>query len=216
MTVPAPLQIKVDEPPTRGSSSYREVDVVPGRFKATHRSHAPARSMLTLFALVWNCFIAAALVMDWRGFLGAGFTLLHLAVGLGLAWYVLAAWLNSSVIVIKDGVLARTTGPIPMLNWFRKTQGVPLELVDTFRVEKRVWGKVNGKPEYQFFVVAEVRGGETATVTDGLPTREAATFLQKRFERHCGTSDDDPKTRVHDELVEEEVVEEELAERTLD
>ncbi len=186
--MPAPLRIKVDEPPTRGASGYREVEVTRGRFRATHRTHTPARIVLTIFATFWNGVIGAALVSDWRGFLEAGFTLLHLGVGLVLLWYVLGAWLNSSVITIKDGLLSHSTGPIPTLRAFRKAPAVPLELVERFSVEKREWGKVNERPVFRFFVVAKIKSGESVTVTDGLPTRDAAEFLQQRFERHSKTT----------------------------
>ena len=92
---------------------------------------------------------------------------------------------------------------------FKKATRVKLASIAKLRVEKRRWGEVNGKPKYEFFVVATTKRGKDVDVTYALPTKEAGAFLIERFKRHSKAKD---RVAVDVEQLEPEVVEEEQEE----
>lgn len=186
---PVSIRVHTDAPPTR-SSSYREIETTPGRLKVSYPRHAPAKGFLTLFAFIWNFSVGTALVIDFGGFVRAAFPLIHLTLGIGLLWYVLAAWLNRNVVAIEDGMLSCTEKGLPMP--FRKAQSVALTSVASFRVEQREVARMNDKPLYAYFVLARGQYGKETQVSDALATHAEADFLKQRFEEHRS-----PKAREH-------------------
>lgn len=191
-TAPAPpggLTVEVDEPPVKSTGGYRDAIVEPGRFSATHRWWTPMVIFLTFFALFWDGFLVFWYAVAFSRIGGAGiqlalilFPLIHVAVGVGLTWFVVATWLNRTMIEVRDGRLTCTHGPIP---WpFGKTAPIALETVELFETEEAV-PRFNGKrrntsPTWK--VIARTKDGRRVPAVTRLRNERQAMFVARRLD----------------------------------
>ncbi|MEM9075342.1 MAG: hypothetical protein AAGE52_42995 [Myxococcota bacterium] len=184
---PDGITVHVDEASTRNAEGYRDTASTPGRFEASRRWFTPMVPALTLCAALWAGFLvvwysiatsipnASARSVFW-------FPLLHVAVGIGLTWYVLANWFNRTRIVVQEGHLSTRAGPIPA-PWSRNKE-LKLRDVELFRAEfaKVTVQKYDEDPVRLWNVVARTRGGSDVVVVAGLP-EEIARYLARRLQR---------------------------------
>lgn len=194
-TPPAPpdgLTVEVDEPPREALEGYREIHQSRGRFRASRRWFSAKIIFLTLFVIVWDGFLvvwyAMALGLDAQhgvsgpSLMALVFPLVHVAVGVGITWYVAAGWLNRTTIQVAEGRAWAEHGPVPVP--FDKARPVALEDVDFFDVvDGSPWWKRNKRSQPQWHVVARLSDGRSVPVVTWIEDEHQARFLQQRLER---------------------------------
>lgn len=192
---PEGLNVEIDEPPRTIEGGYRDAIAEPGRFLATRRWWTPSVIFLTFFALAWDSF----LVFWYSTALGGGppggfgllmvvFPLVHVAVGVGLTWWVLATWLNTTRIEVAGGRLSCRHGPVP---WpFGRPRPVALEAVELFDTEEVVprfnQSKRNNVAGVTWQVVARTRDGRRVPVVTKLGDERQASYVARRLDAQLG------------------------------
>jgi hypothetical protein len=197
-TAPAPpdgLKVEVDEPPLRTTGGYRDAITEPGRFRASRRWWTPMVIFLTFFVLFWDGFLVFWYAMAFSGLGAPGgvrlvmvlFPLFHVAVGVGLTWFVLATWLNRTTIEVEGGRMTCRHGPIP---WpFGKAEPIALDAVDLFETEEAVSRFGNhrrGRSSRSWKVVARTEDGRRVPVVTRLGDERQAKFLARRLDAQLG------------------------------
>jgi hypothetical protein len=140
----------------------------------------------TAFAVAWNGFLVV-----WYSMAAATgntsmmlFPLLHVAVGLGLAYYVVASWVNRTYVAATGSKLAVRHEPVP---WFGKRD------LDAHRVEQ-LWSKerihrTKNGTRRSWELRARMRDGADVKVVGGLDAVEQALFLEQELEKWLGCED---------------------------
>jgi hypothetical protein len=139
------------------------------------------------FCLFWNGFLVV-----WYGMAAGGnaplafllFPLLHVAVGIGLAWFCLAGILNTTVIRSAGGRLTVRHGPVP---WPGNLDLGTAEVKQLWTKEKVSHGKNGTTVTYE--VHLERKGREAKPLLKGLESVEQALFVEQRLERHLRIED---------------------------
>ncbi|MAQ15730.1 MAG: hypothetical protein CMN30_13170 [Sandaracinus sp.] len=185
---PEGLRIHADEPPSRNEAGYREAVRTGGTFHASRRWWTPVVIFLTFFTLFWDGFLVLWYGIALSGGASGGtaimlcFPLIHVAVGVGLTWFVVASWFNRTDVRVADGRLTCTHGPIPVP--FDKAKPVALDDVDLFEVEAtRVRQRSGRNAQSRWTVMARMRDGRKVPVVTRIGAEEHARFLQRRLER---------------------------------
>ncbi len=104
----------------------RSMDLQSGRggLRISRRWFGPQVIFLAFFCLFWDGFLVFWYAMALAGpgpEVDAGgpplmmlvFPLLHVGVGVGLTYYVIAAFLNRTIVRVEAGTLSVTHGPVP-------------------------------------------------------------------------------------------------------
>ena len=183
---PSELRILRDEEPRAEGESYRDaVQESSGHFEAVMRWFSPGIIFLTFFVIFWDGFlvfwysIGIATGAPMMMFI---FPIVHIAVGVGLTWWVLAGWFNRTRILIEDGVLRIKHGPVPVFG--RRPCELRLAEVDMF-VVKEAKKKVRAKGSSAIQYEIEARSAADSRVVLGcLSERRLADYLQRKFDKH--------------------------------
>ena len=181
---PAPLPegvtVEIDEPPTRRADGYRDAVADFGRFRASARRRQMGSAtfvgiVAVLFGVACSVVLGAALAEHGKlpivAMVLAGS---HGLIGLGLAWFALALWLNATVVEVGDGFACSKPGPI----WvpFAPARPVALELVARFESEP----SPNGTGA-AWWVLAQTRSGTRVPVVAHLRDEVTARFFERRL-----------------------------------
>lgn len=146
----------------------------------------------------WPAIFLAAFCVMWFGFLGSWylmafgtgmtalmlFPLLHVAVGLCLAYFTAAMFVNTTEIVVANGVLAVRHGPLP---WFGNRE-IPTDSLEQLYCDEHVSRTRNGIT-ITYSVRARGRDGRMLKLVTGLPERDQAMYIEQEIERHLGIAD---------------------------
>lgn len=146
----------------------------------------PSAFFLLFFALFWNGFM-----LVWHAIaLGTGqwtmslFGLIHTAVGIGLGYYVLGLFINSTTIRAAAGELTVKSGPLP---WSGNKTVPRTEVSQLYCKEKIHHGKNGASTTYGIEMV--LSGNRRETLVKGLPNSDHALFIEQQIERHLGIVD---------------------------
>jgi hypothetical protein len=180
LPVPRPAQIQVVE---------RGLDVT-----LTRRWFSWVYVFLALFCTVWNGFL-----LVWYTTAAAGdaplffllFPLLHVAVGVGLAYFTLAGFVNRTVLTVERGEVSVRHGPLP---WPGNVDVSAGSLEQLFCTEKVIRSRNGTTVRYN--VEAVLRDGRQLTLLKALDAQEEALFIEQTLERHLGI----PDRRVRSEM----------------
>lgn len=144
------------------------------------RWFSPAILFLAFFAVVWDSFLVFWYSMAFG--IGAPwifvvFPIVHLAVGVGLTYLVVACFFNSTTIAVADGRLSVRNGPLP---W---PGGAEFETADFDQIycEEKV-RRNDGTDHRSYAVYALTRGGTKRKLLDGLTDADQAVFVEQRLE----------------------------------
>jgi len=170
------------EMPKRFSVALEGADLV-----ITHRWFSAIFVFLLFFCLLWNGFLA---LWYFLAFMKGGpllmklFPVLHVALGIGLAYFTLAGFVNRTVIRVGSGTLSIRHWPLPwpgnkVLSW--------TDVEQLFCEEKVSRGRSGVSVAYQ--VSAVMRGGSRVKLVSGLPSPEQALFIEQRVEGALGIKD---------------------------
>ena len=196
MTLPAKMKVEVDERPLPRAPSYRRAVTEAGADLVVRwRWFEPAKHVFLLFfCVVWDSFLTfwygAAITGLARG--GASgpvllmllFPLLHVAVGVGLTYTVIAGFLNSTRVGVRGGALFVQHGPLP---WKGNRALDAREVSQLFTKEKVTQGK--GGPTSTFELHAILAGGERVPLVTGFSDVEQALWLEQALEERMGIVD---------------------------
>ncbi len=144
---------------------------------------------LTIFTLFWNSIvfvfvIGAIMSGDYSIFLATG---LHLLVGIGLGYWLIATFVNHSHIYIDKGVLEVEHGPLPVPFWPKKR--FTTDELHQLYVERYVSGKTNGQPNYAYKVMAKMKNGQLVQLIKGLKKLEHGQYIEQEMEHFLGIKD---------------------------
>ena len=149
--------------------------------------YSPAIIFLTFFCLFWNGFMAVWFytAIKQKIYAMALFGSLHGAVGLGLLYTVLAGYFNKTYIRISRNSLTIVHRPLPWLGQKNLTQHNLQQLYS-----KEV--AYNGKHgySYSYSVQAVIKNGETIELISGLPSKDAALFIEQEIEKYLKIEDE--------------------------
>ena len=145
----------------------------------------PGYFFLLFFCILWNGFMVFWHVMaiSQGAWLMSFFGLIHTAVGVGLAYTVLAGFLNSTVISVGHGVSIKHR-PLP----WKGEKSIPRDQVDqVYCIEKIHRGKNGTTTTYQ--VVVRDAAGKKQTLLKRLMDADQALFVEQQIERFLGIKD---------------------------
>ncbi len=146
----------------------------------------PVFLFLAVFCVFWNGFMLiwhAAALAGGAWFMSV-FGLLHTAVGVGLAYFTLAGFLNTTTIRVARGMLRVVHQPLP---WFGSVAMPAGDVKQLYCREKVSHGKNGTRVTYQLHAVT--RGHRRQKLLSGLNDAEQALFVEQELERHLKIED---------------------------
>jgi len=153
----------------------------------TRRWFSPVFLFLVVFCIFWNGFMVV-----WHGMalaMGAWFMsvfgLLHTAVGIGLAYFTVAGFVNRTVIRAGQGMVEVRHGPLP---WPGNKTLTSHQIKQLYSKEKISHGK-NGV-HYTYKVQAVTEGNHRETLLGGLTEVEQALYIEQQLERFLRIKDE--------------------------
>jgi hypothetical protein len=160
----------------------------------TRRWYSHALWFLVFFCIVWDGFLVAWYTMGIKDLLaGKGgmvwvmllFPVLHLAVGVGLTYFVVAAFVNKTVVRIAGGELSVRHGPFP----WPGNRAMP-----TADLKQLLWWRpASAPPRCMSSGSRSCRGESTPykmKLVESLEELDQALFIEQEVERHLKIPDE--------------------------
>jgi len=170
-----------------------QVDEGPGTLSVRWRWFTWAAIIMVPFTLFWNGILLGMAAGATEG--GAhperlliGLVIPHVWVGLGLAYWTLASFVNSTAVTLAGRSVRVSKGPLP---WRGNRELAVDEIEQLFVVEKR---GSKGKISYELCALKRDRTREV--LVDGLESHDRALFLETRLERALGIRDEPVASEV--------------------
>jgi hypothetical protein len=151
----------------------------------------PVAYFIAFFATVWNLIMLYIVGMIIPMVMSAGLEMIivglvpmvHVSVGVGLAYYSVALFVNKTDLHLSSSGLHLRHGPLP----WRGNRDVPrAEIAQLFVGERIVKHKNSSRKVYDLKIVLEK--GTFLTLLPGIDL-STARFLEHRIEKHLGLSD---------------------------
>lgn len=157
-----------------------QVDSTPGSLTVSWRWFSLAVFFLVPFTLFWNGILSTAAFGMTEGFkrpelLLVGLAVPHVWVGVGLAYYCVALFLNTTTVSVREGALHVKHGP---MYWRGNRTLGRGEVQQLFVVEKR-----GSKGRISYELCALLRDGKRQKLLSGLEDETSARFLEVRLEQ---------------------------------
>ncbi len=144
---------------------------------------------LLFFAIVWNAFIGFFTFMMFFGMASEGdfepmvlcFMIPFYIVGIGMAYYVLAGFLNRTTVTIRGDGVATRHSPIPMFG----TSNIHADrrAIEQVYCRRRTAYESNDVPVHVFDIHYVKKGGDDTCLIKGLDTISKAVFIEQQIER---------------------------------
>jgi len=148
--------------------------------------------------LGWQTLVLTAFAVFWCGFLFFWysialpmgdtfmtlFPLIHVAVGIGLAYRALAGWVNTTRIAVDQGRLSVRHGPLP---WLGNKDLDGSNLKQLYSKEKISQGRNSTTITYE--VHALTANGRNEKLVSGLDSSEQALYIEQEIERYFRIED---------------------------
>jgi hypothetical protein len=142
---------------------------------------------MTGFAILWDAFL-----INWYTRVAPGadpmatyFPLIHVALGLGVTYYVIAGWCNRTRILVGQGKVAIRHSPIP---WFGNIEIDSSNLKQVY-TQERVGRSRRGNDHTTYEVRAVTEDGRNMKLLGGLETSEQALSIEHQIEKHLRIRD---------------------------
>jgi len=173
-------------------------EVLPSGLRLTYRWFGPQFLFLVFFCVFWNGFLVfwystATAGVDWSAGLGAIkgdrlmmllFPVIHVGVGVGLTYFTLCGFLNSTVVDVSPRQISVKHGPLP---WFGNRIVEAMQVAQIYREEIVRRGKNGPHTSYQLSVAT--KDNRKLKLLSGLETPDLALYLEQEIERHLGIRD---------------------------
>ncbi len=143
---------------------------------------------LTVFAIFWDGFLVnwyVNLVPRTNDPMAFYFPLVHVAVGIGITYYVVAGWCNRTRVLVGSGRLAVGHAPIP---WFGNKEINASNLKQLY-VQERITQSRRGGSTCTYEVRAVTQDGRNTKLVGGLETSEQASSIEQEVEKRLGITD---------------------------
>ncbi len=156
---------------------------------------------LLFFAIAWDSFLVGWYWLLTSGPFGGAngmpgpfkliffvFPIAHVAVGVGLTYFVLAGLLNSTVVRVADGMLSVRHGPIP----WRGNLDLPTDEIEQIYCQNKLHhsrnddGHTTTSMQYE---VHAVISSQKKKLLGGLLEADQALFVEQRLERFLNLED---------------------------
>lgn len=209
--LPGPTAAEAQNDSAAPSPRKPQGDVpIPDRFTVEDNGHELvlrqrwfhwALLFLLFFVIAWDSFLVGWYWMLTSGPFGGNdgmpapfklvffvFPIAHVAVGVGLTYFVLAGLLNSTVIRVADGMLSVRHGPIP----WRGNLDLPTDGIEQIYCQNKLHkrrdedGHTTTSMQYE---VHAVIGGQKTKLLSGLHEADHALFVEQRLEQFLGIKD---------------------------
>ena len=154
---------------------------------------------LLFFVIAWDCFLVGwywMLIVPNGGLDGPPgpfkwiffvFPIIHVAVGAGLTYLVLAGFLNTTVIHVAEGLLTVRHGPLPWKgNLDLSTDGIEQIYCQSKITRNRDDGRTSTTSRFEVHAVAHE---QKVKLLGGLQEADHALFVEQRLERFLGIED---------------------------
>jgi hypothetical protein len=142
---------------------------------------------ITGFALLWDGFL-----INWymnvaprADPMATYFPLIHVAVGIGITYYVIAGWLNRTHILVGRGKVIVHHRPIP---WFGNSE-IDASTLKQLYAQERVIQRRRGRSTSTFEVRAVTHDGRNRSLVGSLASEEQALSIEREIEKHLGIRD---------------------------
>ncbi|MCA9583046.1 MAG: hypothetical protein KC416_14700, partial [Myxococcales bacterium] len=161
ISLPTGFDLEVDEQST-GDWNYRSQETVARTLRLTRRWRSWALLPTFGFAVLWNGFLVVWYVIAFASgdLVAMFFPLIHVVVGLGLTYSVVAGFFNKSLLEVREGVLRVHHGPIPWIQRRVEIHGADIAQIMVRRTSYRV----NRRRRYRYRVVALTHEGDERTL----------------------------------------------------
>ncbi len=135
--------------------------------------------IFTAFAVVWNGFLVFwyGVAFEQGKLLMMLFPILHVCVGIGVAYYAVAGWLNKTQVYADARGLFIRHRPVP---WFGNKDIPASDLKQLYVKEKLIQGRGGSYPVYE--VRAITKSGRNVKVVGGLDQKEQGIFIEQKIE----------------------------------
>ena len=144
--------------------------------------------LLTGFAVFWDLFLLKwyddVLQQDADIFFVL-FPLLHVAVGIGLTYYVIASWFNTTHITVNNLELGVAHRPLP---WIGSKKILSGNLAQLYSKEK-VSRTSKGGRSVTYEVRANTKDGRNIKIVSGLENQEQALYIEQQIEQYLNIED---------------------------
>lgn len=198
--VPAPGETPQERSPVPMPKSIT-VEDWGANLKISWRWFSPMYLFLAFFCVAWDSFLV---FWYWMAVGGMGdapgpfrllffvFPMAHVAVGVGLTYFVIAGFLNRSVIEVATGELSIRHGPVP----WRGNQTIPVDDIDQLycqldagrrRNASGAWTENSSGVTYR--VNALLKNGRKETLVSKLFDLDQALFIEQKLEDALGIED---------------------------
>jgi hypothetical protein len=146
-----------------------------------------------LFCLFWDGFLVLwyfnavnQVLAGQRGaWLAICFPVLHLAVGVGLTYSVIAGLLNRTIISVQAGMVTVRHGPVPWFGYFQ----IATERIDQIFCEQRLGSPGRNSRRSSIDVRIVTKDNEKQTMVSSLGELDEALFIEQQMEAYLGIAD---------------------------
>ena len=143
---------------------------------------------MTIFAILWDLFLIPFIVSAIGGNTEVAlFISLHFAVAVGITFYVLALWINSTKIQVDTGGIKVRHTPIPVP--FTPGHSIPAAEIAQFYVEEYVPSRTNGRPDITFALRCKTSNGKDIRLVPGFTDASGALYLEQEIEKFLKIAD---------------------------
>jgi hypothetical protein len=157
--------------------------------------------LLTAFVVFWDGFLIMwySIVPKDASLMFRLFPLIHVAVGVGLTYSVIAGWFNRTYIYVGHRRIAVRNRPHPHFGGKAVTvrhrpipwlgnKVIPADDVKQLYSKEKTQRSRNGTT-IRFEVQIITRGGKNTKLVGGLESREQALFIEQEIENYLGIKD---------------------------
>jgi hypothetical protein len=160
-----------------------------GELELSYSWRRHASGFLLVFGLFWNAMLIPFVLVavssgQYMIFLGIG---LHLLVGIGLLYYILASFLNSTYITVTSFELQIEHRPLPVP--MRSKRVLSARQIAQLYTSKYTSSRTNGQPNWSFAVDALLQNQSRVRLLSGLKTAGYARYLEQEIERFLNLED---------------------------
>jgi hypothetical protein len=162
----------------------------------TFRWFTPVSLFLVFFCLFWDCFlivwyfIGFGIIFGGKGepaaIMMVLFPIIHVAVGLGLTYFTIATFVNTTVIRLVGGELSVLHGPLP---WYGNLRLRAADVRQVYCTENHQRRK-NGGESVTFTVNLLRQDQSKAMLLSYLTDMEEALYVQQKLRESLGLGDE--------------------------
>jgi hypothetical protein len=175
----------VEEPVPR-PRSITVLEELPSTWSAQWRWLQPVHYFLLFFCIGWDGFLIvwSLIAVSSANICMLLFPVAHVAIGVGLTYMVIAAFLNRTTVRLDGGRLAIRHAPI----YWKGNREIGVETLDQLYCKPGTWKQENATEPAEYELWAALTDGSTIKLV-GVPTLAEARFLEQQIEARAGIVD---------------------------